>query len=168
MPHAAETACLEELRRAGLPAQKHLARLLILLRGAPESHIDIPQAEHMAVEAGLAAAPGDLSRQMDILADHGLLGRLRGSMSGPVFDTVTEPHAHLIYEASAQIVDLHVSADTLLAILRQALSERPGGVEILIRAPSVDAKFPPRRADRANVADDADARFQPMARASLE
>jgi hypothetical protein len=87
----------------------------------------------MAAETGLAATAGELSRQLDTLADHGLLGRLLSTAAEPVFDSVTEPHSHLIYEETAQIVDLRVSSETLLAILRQVLAERPDGVEILVR-----------------------------------
>ena len=50
-----------------------------------------------------------------------------------MFDTVAEPHSHLIYEESGQVVDLHVSADTVLAMVRDALAKRPDGVEILVR-----------------------------------
>jgi Fe2+ or Zn2+ uptake regulation protein len=70
---------------------------------------------------------------LETLADHGLLGRLPSTTAEPVFDTVPEPHSHLVYEEPAQIVDLDVSPETLLAILRQAMVERPDGVEILIR-----------------------------------
>ena len=38
-----------------------------------------------------------------------------------------------VYEEPAQTVDLHVSPETLLAILRQALIDWPDGVEILVR-----------------------------------
>jgi Fur family iron response transcriptional regulator len=87
----------------------------------------------MAAEAGFNAAQAELARQLETLADHGLLVRLPSTAAEPVFDTVTEPHAHLVYEETAQTVDLHVSPGTLLEILRQALAERPDEVEILIR-----------------------------------
>jgi Fur family iron response transcriptional regulator len=70
---------------------------------------------------------------LDTLADHGLLVRLLSTATEPVFDTVTEPHSHLIYDETAQTVDLHVSPGTLLEILRRALTERPEEVEVLVR-----------------------------------
>ena len=87
----------------------------------------------MAAETGFAATPVGLARQLETLADHGLLGRLPTTAAEPVFDTVPEPHSHLVYEQTTQTVDLHVSPETLLAILRQALAERPDGVEVLVR-----------------------------------
>jgi Fe2+ or Zn2+ uptake regulation protein len=87
----------------------------------------------MAAKTGLPAMPAELARQLDTLVDHGLLGRLPSIAAEPVFDTVTEPHSHLVYEETAQTVDLHVSPETLLEILRQAMAERPDRVEILIR-----------------------------------
>ena len=87
----------------------------------------------MAAATGLTATPAELARQLETLADHGLLGRLPSTAAEPVFDTVPEPHSHLVYEEPAQIIDLDVSPETLLAILRQAMAERPHGVEIMIR-----------------------------------
>jgi Fe2+ or Zn2+ uptake regulation protein len=133
VPHAVEASCREELRRAGLSGQGGLARLLALLRSAPETHLGLAEVVRMAAKTGLAATPHDLARQLETLVDHGLLGRVLSTVAEPVFDTVTEPHSHLVYEETAQIVDLRVSPETLLAILRQALSERPDGVEILVR-----------------------------------
>jgi Fe2+ or Zn2+ uptake regulation protein len=133
VPNAVEAAVREELRRAGLPGQGVLARLLTLLRAAPETHLGLAEVVRMAAETGLATSPRDLARQMDTLTEHGLLGRLLSATAEPVFDTVTEPHSHLVYEETAQIVDLRVSPETLLAILRQVLAERPDGVEILVR-----------------------------------
>jgi Fe2+ or Zn2+ uptake regulation protein len=131
VPNAVEAAIRDQLRHAGLPGQGALARLLALLRAAPETHLSLAEVVRMAAETGLTTTPGDLARQLDTLTDHGLLGRLL--TNEPVFDTVTEPHSHLIYEATAQIVDLRVSPETLLAILRQVLAESPEGVEILVR-----------------------------------
>jgi Fur family iron response transcriptional regulator len=133
MPNAVEAAIREELRHAGLPGQGALVRLLALLRAAPETHLGLAEVVRMAGETGLATTPGDLARQLDTLAHHGLLGRLLSTAAEPVFDTVTEPHSHLVYEETAQIVDLRVSPETLLAILRQVLAERPDGIEILVR-----------------------------------
>lgn len=133
MPQAVEAACREELRRAGLSGQGGLLRLLVLLRTAPETHFGLAEILRMAADTGLATTQIELARQLETLADHGLLNRLLSTAAEPVFDTVTEPHSHLVYEEIAQTVDLHVSPGTLLEILRQALAERPNEVEILIR-----------------------------------
>jgi len=87
----------------------------------------------MAAKTGLSANPAGLARQLEALADHGLLGRLPTTTTEPVFDTVAEPHCHLVYEDTAQTVDLQVSPETLLSILRQALAQGPGEIDILIR-----------------------------------
>ena len=149
MPRAVEAACRKELRRARLSGQGGLARLLTLLRTAPDTHFVLAEVVRMAAATGLAATPAELARQMETLADHGLLGRLPSTTAEPVFDTVPEPHSHLVYEEPAQIIDLDVSPETLLAILRQAMAERPDGVEILIRfrhdpAPTADRTAPGR------------------------
>ena len=133
MPHAEGSDCREELRRVGLSSHRTLARLLALLRAAPDTHLGLTEVVRMAAETGFAATPVGLARQLETLADHGLLGRLPTTAAEPVFDTVPEPHSHLVYEQTTQTVDLHVSPETLLAILRQALAERPDGVEVLVR-----------------------------------
>jgi Fe2+ or Zn2+ uptake regulation protein len=133
MPHAVEAVFREELRRAGLPGQGMLPRLLALLRAAPETHLTLAEIADIAAEAGLAVTLADLARQLEALADHGLVGRLPTTTADLVFDTVPEPHSHLVYEETAQVIDLHVSAETLLAMVRKALAERPDGVEILVR-----------------------------------
>jgi Fe2+ or Zn2+ uptake regulation protein len=133
MPRAVEAACRKDLRRAHLSGQGELARLLTLLRAAPDTHFVLAEVVRMAAATGLAETSAELARQLETLADHGLLGRLPSTAAEPVFDTVPEPHSHLVYEEPAQIVDLDVSPETLLAILRQAMAERPDGVEILIR-----------------------------------
>lgn len=133
MAKAVEAAFREELRRAGLPLHGTLPRLLALLRTAPETHLSRAEILRLAAEAGLAATPAELGRHLETLADHGLLGRLPSTTGDLVFDTVTESHSHLVYEETAQTVDLHVSDETLIAILRQALTEKPGGVEVLVR-----------------------------------
>ena len=151
MPHAVDPSYREELRRAGLFDQGVLPHLLALLRAAPETHLRLAEVLRMAAETGLAATPGELVRQLDTLVDHGLLGRLLSTIFEPVYDTVIEPHSHLVYEETAQIVDLIVSTETLLAILRQALAERPDRVEILVRFrhdPLPTADLAPRAADR--------------------
>ncbi|WP_372622433.1 hypothetical protein [Falsiroseomonas sp.] len=148
MPHAVQTAVREELRRAGLPGHGALARLLALLRAAPETHLGLAQVVRMAGEAGLALTPIELAGQLETLADHGLLGRLPSTAAEPVFDTVPEPHSHLVYEETSQTVDLDVSPETLFAILRQAMAERPGEVEVLVRVRRMrQAPEPPLRSD---------------------
>ncbi|WP_165189046.1 transcriptional repressor [Caulobacter soli] len=133
MPHAVEAALQEELRRAGLPCRGAPARLLSLMRGAQETHLTLPEAADLAAEAGLALSPAELARHLETFADHGLIGRVPTTTTELVFDTVPGPHAHLVYEETGQVVDLHVSADTLLAMVRDALARRPDGVEILVR-----------------------------------
>jgi Fe2+ or Zn2+ uptake regulation protein len=133
MDHAMEVACRNELRRAGLPGQGALVRLLALLRAAPEPHLSLGQVHQMVDENQLATSSAELDRQLRLLADHGLLGRLPDIAAEPIFDTESEPHSHLVYEQTNQIVDLHVSPETLLAVLRDALTEHPDRVEIVVR-----------------------------------
>ena len=133
MSHAEEAACREELRHAGLAAQRDLVRLLALLRAGPETHLGLTRVARMAAETGLAATPAGLARQLESLADHGLLGRVPTTVGEPVFDTIAAPHSHLVYEETAQTIDLQVSPETLLAILRQALRDCPDEVDVLIR-----------------------------------
>jgi Fe2+ or Zn2+ uptake regulation protein len=133
MPNTVEAVLREELRRAGLPGHGALPRLLALLRASPEVHLTLAEVADLVAEAGLAITSGDLARRLELLADHGLVGRLATTTTELVFDTEPEPHSHLIYEESGQVVDLHVSADTVLAMVRDALAQRPGSVEILVR-----------------------------------
>ncbi len=133
MPHAVEAALREELRRAGLAGHGALPRLLALLRASPEVHLTPSDVADLVAEAGVAVTAAELARQLEMLADHGLIGRVPTTTTELVFDTVPEPHSHLVYEESGQVVDLHVSADTLLAMVRDALERRPGGVEIQVR-----------------------------------
>jgi Fe2+ or Zn2+ uptake regulation protein len=128
-----ETACLEDLRRAGLPGRQTLVRLLTRLRGAPDTHLDLADIVQIAAETGLAAIPSEIARQMQMLADHGLVGRLPTSGAGQVFDTVPEPHAHLMYEDTNRYVDLQVSPETLLSIIRHFLAEQPDEVDVVVR-----------------------------------
>ncbi|GGC66948.1 hypothetical protein GCM10011504_51170 [Siccirubricoccus deserti] len=144
MTQAVQSALQEELRRAGLPGHGALARLLALLRAAPNTHFGLADVIRMAADTGLAMAPVEVARQLETLADLGLLGRLPSTMAEPLFDMVPRPHSHLVYEETAETVDLDVSPETLLAILRQALVERPDRVEVLVRF-----RRDPAPADRA-------------------
>lgn len=133
MPHAVDAVFREELRRAGLASHGPLSRLLAVLRAAPDTHLSVAEVADMAAEAGVAATQAELARHLEVLADHGLVGRLPTITGELVFDTVPEPHAHMVYDESGQIVDLHVSPETLLTMVRKALDERPGRVEVLVR-----------------------------------
>lgn len=133
MPHTVDAVFLEELRGAGLPCRGALPRLLSLLRGSPETHLTLADVAEMLVEAGVALTSADLHRHLDALADHGLIGRLPTTTAELVYDTVAEPHSHMVFEESAEVVDLHVSAETLLMMVRQALAQSPDGVEVLVR-----------------------------------
>ena len=133
MGQAVQAAIQDELRQAGLPGQGPLARLLGLLRAAPNTHLGLAEITRMAAAAGLTMAPVEIARYLETLAALGLLGRLPSIVAEPVFDTVPRPHSHLVYEDTAETVELDVSPETLLAILRQALAEQPGRVEVLIR-----------------------------------
>jgi Fur family iron response transcriptional regulator len=130
---AMEAACREELRRTGLPGQGTLVRLLALLRVAPASHLSRGEVLRMAEENKLATSPAELDRTLQMLADRGLLRRLPSTAAEPVFDIVPEPHSHLVYEETGQIIDLHVSPETLLAVVRQVLAEHSDRVEVLMR-----------------------------------
>jgi Fur family iron response transcriptional regulator len=134
MDRAEDAACRAALRRAGLAGgQAMLARLLALLRAAPETHLSLGDVVRLAAAARLPASPAALAQHLETLADHGLLGRLPSTRGEAVFDTVPEPHAHLVDEATGQTIDLDVSAETLIAMVRQALAERPGEVEVMVR-----------------------------------
>lgn len=133
MTIAFDAALREEVRSAGLKTQDSLSRLLALLRQSSDPHVRLGEAVRLAAAAGLSAAPDDIAHQLDELAALGLLRRFPSAGSEPMFDTEPEPHSHLIYEETAQTIDLHVSPETLLAIIRQTLAERPGAIEITIR-----------------------------------
>ena len=83
MPQAVKAAFREELRRAGLPGQGALARLLALLRGSRDTHLSLAAVVRMAAETGLIATPVELARQLETLADLGLLGRLPSTAAEP-------------------------------------------------------------------------------------
>jgi Fe2+ or Zn2+ uptake regulation protein len=128
-----EAAVRETLRRAGLTSQGGLPRLSAPLRDATDTHLSLSEVVRMAADTGMAATQVELARHLETLTDVGLIARIPSIGAEPVFDTVPEPHSHIVYEETAQIVDLHVSSETLLAIVRRVLAERPDEVEILIR-----------------------------------
>lgn len=133
MPHTVDTVFQEELRRAGLSGRGAMAHLLAILRESPETHLSLAEIAELAAEAGLAVTAGDLARHLEALADHGLIGRLPTTTAELIYDTVPEPHSHIVYEDSAQVVDLHVSAETLLLMVREALAQHPEGVDVILR-----------------------------------
>lgn len=132
MPFVVDATIRDELRTAGLSAQGHLPRLLTLLRQSQETHLSAGDVTDLAARAGLAITRAEVGHQLDILAEHGLLSRLPTAGAEPVFDTIPEPHAHFMY-GEEEIIDLHVSGETLIAMVRDALERRPGEVEVLIR-----------------------------------
>ena len=107
--------------------------MLALLLESEDPHLGLTEIVRLAGSRGLSVDPAEIARHLDGLVARGRLGRLPTVAAEPVFDTVPEPHAHIVYEETAQTVDLDVSTDTLLAILRQMLTERPEAVEVLIR-----------------------------------
>jgi hypothetical protein len=122
-----------KFRRAGLPGQGPLVRLLALLRAAPETHLGLAEVLHMAAEIGLVETPVELAGHLETLADHGLVGGCPARIAEPVLDTAPKSQSDLVYEETAQTIDLDVLPETLLAIIRQALAERADGVLILVR-----------------------------------
>lgn len=133
MPHALDAVVREDLRRAGLASHGALPRLLALLRLSPETHLTLADVAELAAKAGVAMPRAELSHHLETLAGRGLLGRLPTTSGELTFDTVPEPHVHLVYEDAGHIVDLHVSNETLLAMLRDVLAHRPAGVDVLVR-----------------------------------
>jgi Fur family iron response transcriptional regulator len=132
MGQAIEPATSDALRAAGLPLRGPLPRLLALLAASPDTHLSLAQIEPMALEAGLALRPVELARCLETLVEHGLLGLLPTTGPERVFDTLPQAHAHVIYEDD-QVIDLHVSHETLLAMIADALERRPGAVEVVVR-----------------------------------
>lgn len=146
-----------DVRQAGLPPDGPEAALLDLLRAVPETHMDATAAQRLAAEAGFALARSEVAAMLEALARAGLLGRLPVPGGPPVYDTEARAHAHILDEATATVVDLDVSAETLAAILRQAMADQPGRVEVMlrIRAPlpgSPEAPQPARRPGRPRAA----------------
>lgn len=133
MPHTVDAVFQEELRRAGLSGRGAAARLLALLRESAETHLSQAEVAELAAEAGLAVTAGELARHLEAMVGHGLIGRLPTTTTELIYDTVPEPHSHIVYEDSAQIVDLHVSAETLLLMVQDALAQHPEGVDVILR-----------------------------------
>lgn len=123
----------DDLRRAGLPHQGSLARLLTVLRDAPTTHLGFGEIIRRALNGGLSITPVDMVRQLKSLTNAGLLVQLPSTGAEPLFDTVPRPHFHLVYDEASEPADLDVSPETLLAILRQAFKEQPDQVEVLVR-----------------------------------
>ena len=146
MAGTADTAARDELRRAGLAADGWLPRLLTLLRAADDTHIDAAGARRLAADGGLALNRAEIADLREALAGAGLLGRVPSRIGGPIYDTVPQPHSHLVDEATETVVDLDVSPETLAAIVAQAIADQPGRVEVLlrIRAPEGDDSGLPR------------------------
>lgn len=147
MASLADDATREEVRRAGLAAEGPLPRLLSLLRTAEETHFDATEAQRLAVESGLAFGRAELAGMLDTLVAHGLLGRVPTTGGTALYDTIIRPHSHMLDEATAMMVDLDVSPETLSAIVARAIAEQPGRVEVLlrIRAPEKEPDGPARR-----------------------
>lgn len=133
MGTTAETATREEVRRAGLPPDGPLPRLLALLRAAPETHLDATAAQRLAAEGGLALARAEMRDMLESLARKGLLGRVPTMDGVPLYDTIPHPHSHLLDERTGRLVDLDVSPETLAAIIREVIADQPGRVEVLLR-----------------------------------
>lgn len=133
MARAGNATPPDALGDASVTNRRTLVRLLEMLRAAPETHLALAEVARMAAEARITTSPAALQRHLDTLTELGLLGRLPMAVDEPVYDTVPEPHSHLIYQETGQVIDLHVSSETLLAILREALAAQPGGVDVLVR-----------------------------------
>lgn len=133
MAGTADDATREDVRRAGLAVDGPLPRLLSLLRAAGETHIDATEAQRLSAEGGIAIGRAELAEMLETLVAHGLLGRVPTTAGSPIYDTVNRPHSHMLDEATATMVDLDVSPETLSAIIRQAIADQPGRVEVLLR-----------------------------------
>ncbi len=150
MASTADTAARDEVRRAGLPTDGPLPRLLTLLRAAEETHVDAAEAQRLAAEGGLAVGRAEMSDLLDAMVAKGLLGRVPTSGGAALYDTVPTPHSHMVDEATDMVVDLDVSPETLAAIVARAIADQPGRVEVLlrIRAPRAGETDGPRSARR--------------------
>lgn len=133
MPGFVEAAIREELRRAGLAAQGALPRLLAVLRQSADTHLTTPDVADLLARSGVAITLTELAHQLEILAAGGLISRLPTPAAEVTWDLVPEAHAHFVYGDFDQIIDMHVSEETLLAMVRDALAQRPGGVEVYVR-----------------------------------
>ncbi|MBR0681755.1 Fur family transcriptional regulator [Roseomonas eburnea] len=148
MASTADAAARGEVRRAGLAADGPLPRLLTLLRTAEETHVDAAGAQRLAVAGGLALGRAEVADLLEALAGKGLLGRVPSMGGGAVYDTVPHPHSHLVDEATDTVVDLDVSPETLSAIIRQAIADQPGRVEVLLRIRAPAGETAPARRGR--------------------
>ena len=133
MPRITDAALREELRQAGLSAEGPAAELLALLRAAGETHLTAASAQRLAAEGGLALARPEVAALLETLARAGLLARIPVAGGAALYDTVTRRHSHLLDEATGALIDLDVSPETLMAILRRIMADQPGRVEVLLR-----------------------------------
>ncbi|MBW6400277.1 hypothetical protein KPL78_20620 [Roseomonas sp. HJA6] len=147
MASTADNAAREEVRQAGLSADGPVPRLLTLLRTAEETHLDIAEAQRIAAEGGLAIGRAEIGDLMEAMVAHGLLGRVPTAGGVLLYDTIAHPHSHMLDEATATMVDLDVTPETLSAIVTRAIAEQPGRVEVLlrIRAPEKARDGPTKR-----------------------
>lgn len=142
MPQTGQEAVRDEVRRAGLPADGPLPGILAMLRMVEDTHLDLAEALRIATAGGLVIGRAEMGDALEALVAHGLLGRVPVIGRPPIYDTIAHCHSHLLDDATATIVDLDVSAETLSAIIRQAIADQPGRVEVLLRI-----RAPPRPAD---------------------
>lgn len=133
MPSFVEATIREELRAAGLAAQGSLPRLLAVLRQSADTHLTTPAIADLLARGGVAITLTELAHQLDVLAAGGLITRLPTPGAEVTWDLIPEAHAHFVYGDVDQIIDMHVSEETLLAMIRDALVQRPGGVEVFVR-----------------------------------
>ena len=75
---------------------------------------------------------------MENFAGRGLLGRILLPNGDVVFDTVAEPHSHLIDEERGEIIDLQVSPETLAAIVVQTIALHGRRVGVMVRIGRAD------------------------------
>lgn len=130
MKTTTKSDCRAALRRARLPDDDTLTRLLMTLRNREETHIT---AATLAREGDATPKP-ELEHHLQRLARHRLIGRVPCAATEPVYDTIPHPHSHLIYECTPrQIVDLHVSRETLLTLLQDLLTTHGAAVDVTIR-----------------------------------
>lgn len=133
MASEAAAGLRRELNAAGLRADPDQVRLLTVLRHAQETHLRAGEVEFLVAAAGGRPAPGAVAALLESFATHGLVGRILLPNGEVVFDTVAECHSHLIDEERGEIVDLHVSPETLAAIVAQTIALHGRRVGVMLR-----------------------------------